>query len=145
MAIRAQSTTSVSSIPDAAAAALALLLLFATTILGVPQAHAQTFTVLHTFTGAPDGALPEAGVTMDAAGNLYGTTFHGGTNGVGLVYKLTHKRSGWVLSPLYSFQGGQDGYFPAAGVTIGRDGNLYGTTEVGGTAGDGTVYAVKPQ
>jgi uncharacterized repeat protein (TIGR03803 family) len=109
-----------------------------------PAAHAQTLSALHTFNGRPDGREPIAGVTMDAAGNLYGTTYYGGANDVGLVYKLAHKGSGWLLSPLYSFQGGHDGSGPVGGVTIGRDGNLYGTTSLGGQHGAGTVYKLSP-
>jgi uncharacterized repeat protein (TIGR03803 family) len=111
--------------------------MLATTIM----AQAQTFTVLHTFRG---GTRPYAGVTMDAAGNLDGTTYYGGANGTGLVYKLAHKGSGWVLSPLYSFQRGLDGQLPVGGVTIGSDGDLYGTTSSGGRHGGGTVYKLSP-
>jgi uncharacterized repeat protein (TIGR03803 family) len=111
-----------------------------------PAAHAQTLTVLHTFNGKPDGREPIAGVTRDAAGNVYGTTYYGGTYDLGLVYKLAHKGSGWVLSPLYSFQRGQGagGYAPVGGVTIGSDGNLYGTASSGGPYGAGTVYKLSP-
>ena len=112
----------------------------------VPTAPAQTFTLLYLFSGKPDGDQPIAGVTMDAAGNLYGTTFYGGANNVGVVYKLAHKGSGWALTPLYSFQQGQGagGYAPVAGVTIGRDGNLYGATIRGGPNDAGTVYKLSP-
>ncbi|MGA2373790.1 MAG: choice-of-anchor tandem repeat GloVer-containing protein [Candidatus Korobacteraceae bacterium] len=103
-------------------------------------------TVLHLFNGRPDGREPIAGVTMDAAGNLYGTTYYGGANDVGLVYKLAHRGSGWVLSPLYSFQQGQGagGFAPIGGVTFGSDGNLYGTTSRGGQNDVGTVYKLSP-
>ena len=109
------------------------------TVLTISTAHAQTLTVLHTFINAQ----PHAGVTMDAAGNFYGTTLYGG-NGSGLVYKLAHRGSGWVLNPLYSFQGGSDGAEPMGGVTLGRDGNLYGTTFVGGQHDAGAVYKLSP-
>ena len=124
-------------------AAVALLAAIAT-VLTISTAHAQTLTVLHTFSGEPDGMEPVAGVTMGAAGSLYGTTYYGGTNGLGLVYKLAHRGSGWVLSPLYSFQGGHDGQAPIGGVTIGSDGNLYGATSRGGPHGAGTVYKLSP-
>jgi uncharacterized repeat protein (TIGR03803 family) len=83
---------------------------------------------------------------MDAAGNLYGTTYYGGANDVGLVYKLAHRGTGWVLSPLYSFQQGQGagGYAPVAGITIGSDGTLYGATTRGGPDDAGTVYKLSP-
>ena len=125
------------------AVAFAVLAVFVT-VLTISTALAQTLTVLHTFTGGLSGANPYAGVTMDAAGNLYGTTYYGGANGAGLVYKLTHKGSGWVFSPLYSFQRGNDAQSPIAGVTIGRDGNLYGTTFGGGQRGAGAVYKLSP-
>ena len=108
----------------------------------VPTAHAQTLTVLHAFTG-PDGGEPIAGVTMDAAGNLYGTAYGGGQYGEGLVYKLARKGSGWTLSPLYSFHLGS-GSEPIGGVTIRRDGNLYGTTVGGGQHSAGVVYKLSP-
>jgi len=109
-------------------------------------ANAQTLTVLHTFNGRPDGREPIAGVTRDAAGNVYGTTYYGGANDVGLVYKLAHKGSGWLLSPLFSFQQGQGagGYAPVGGVTIGSDGKLYGATSRGGQYDAVTVYKLSP-
>ena len=66
-----------------------------------PSAQAQTFNVLHNFTGGGDGASPGAGLTMDKGGNFYGTTESGGAggpNGYGTVFKLTHKGSGWALT-----------------------------------------------
>ncbi len=125
------------------AVVVALVAVFVTA-LTISTAHAQTLTVLHTFTGDPDGQEPIAGVTMDAAGNLYGTTYMGGQYGGGLVYKLTRRGSGWTLSPLYSFQGGNDGFGPEGGVTIGPDGSLYGTATSGGRYGAGTVYKLSP-
>lgn len=119
------------------AALFAIALTFST-------ARAQTLTVLHTFTGVPDGREPVAGLTMDAAGNLYGTTYYGGTHESGLVYKLARQGAGWILRPLYSFTGGDDGAQPIGGVTIGSDGSLYGTTSVGGQHGAGVVYKLSP-
>ena len=106
-----------------------------------PMIHAQTFQVLHTFTGYSDGAAPIAGLTVDAAGNLYGTTSAGGGEGFGNVYRLVHAPAGWNFSLLYTFQGftefSQDGGSPYARVTIGPDGALYGTTRIGGNGGNG--------
>jgi len=112
------------------------------------SAAAQTFQVIHTFSGAGDGANPQTGFSIDAAGNLYGTTFDGGA-GFGTVFKLKHSGSGWVLTPLYTFQGGNDGAYPKGRVIIARDGTLYGTTVDGGgngcaTLGCGTVYRLRP-
>jgi uncharacterized repeat protein (TIGR03803 family) len=126
-------------------------------------AQAQTFQVLHTFTGGSDGAIPVAGLTMDRAGNLYGATnaggnigsncqFGGAANGCGTVFKLVRRSSGWVLSPLYAFQDYTDGLFPSSRVIFGPDGALYGVTQSGGEANDcnpgfgtcGTVFRVTP-
>jgi len=122
---------------------LALLLLLMASL------HAQTLTVLHTFTGGRDGARPQAGLTMDAGGNLYGTTQYGGTTNNGAVFKLKRSGSGWILSPLYNFAGGLDGARPMARVVFGPNGTLYGTTEFGGTTNDcnggcGTVFNLQP-
>ena len=110
---------------------LASVLAVVTTIV-----RAQTFTVLHTFSGGADGANPLAGLTMNAAGDFYGTTSLGGT-GNGEVYKLSRHGSGWILNPLYQFGGLPDGSFPEARVTIAPDGTLYGSTFYGGIAGGG--------
>jgi uncharacterized repeat protein (TIGR03803 family) len=105
-------------------------------------AHAETWTVIHSFSG-PDGSGPSAGLTMDAAGNLYGTASQGGTHNQGAVFKLTHKSSGWIFTPLYSFSG-PDGSYPSSRVMIGPDGTLYGTTTYGGAAGYGAVFRLQP-
>ena len=107
------------------------------------MAQAQTYNLLHEFSNSPDGDAPYASVTMDRAGNLYGTTTYGGANGKGLVFKLSHKGDGWILSPLYSFTGGSDDGSPQTPVTIGPDGSLYGTTQ-GRYLGGGTVYKLSP-
>jgi uncharacterized repeat protein (TIGR03803 family) len=101
-------------------------------------------TVLYSFTGATDGSDPEAGLAMDAAGNLYGTTIAGGANGNGTVFKLTLVKTGkWIERVLYSFGTGTDGAVPVAGVTLG-DGKLLGTTSLGGSYGFGTVFELTP-
>jgi uncharacterized repeat protein (TIGR03803 family) len=100
-------------------------------VLTIGLAQSQTFTVLHSFTGGPDGANPLAGLAMDHAGNLYGTASLGG-QGYGTVYKLAPRGGGWIFSPLYQFHGPPDGFYPEAGVTIAADGSLYGTTFYGG-------------
>ena len=124
-------------------AAVTLLAAIAT-VLTISTAQAQTLIALHAFNGAPDGREPIAGLTLGAAGNLYGTTYYGGTHDMGLVYRLARRGTGFELSPLYSFQGGQDGARPSGGVTVGSDGNLYGTTSGGGQHGAGTVYKLSP-
>ena len=98
--------------------------------------HAQTYTVIHAFTGGADGGGPEGGLTMDAAGNLYGTTADYVSpcdSQCGTVFKLKPAGQGWILSSLYTFAGGSDGISPAATVVFGPDGALYGTTAYGGS------------
>lgn len=129
------------------ATSISTLLLIAL-IAAAHPATAQTFTVLHSFTGGADGSNPTAGLAMDAAGNLYGTASTGG-NGYGTVYKLTHRDGGWTFAPLYKFGGGTDGATPLAAVAIGSNGSLYGTTSSGGVTdcygvGCGTVYNLTP-
>src|SRR5271167_4814317 len=82
------------------AATAALVIAFLLIVVATQPAQAQTFKVLHNFTGQ-DGANPESGVTMDKAGNLYGTTFRGGSSGNGVVYQLKLKNSNFVFNPLY--------------------------------------------
>lgn len=105
--------------------------------------QAQTFTVLHTFTGQGDGTTPIAGLTMDRTGNLYGTTAGFLGTGPGTVFKLSRAGTGWILKTLYAFQGGADGSAPQARVLFGPDGTLYGTTTLGGL-GFGTVFNLRP-
>jgi uncharacterized repeat protein (TIGR03803 family) len=117
---------------------------------------AWTETVLYSFCPqggtCADGRLPEAGVIMDAAGSLYGTTYDGGSaNSGGVVFRLTPNasRTTWTEAVLYSFcpQGGRcaDGKFPAAGLVMDKAGNLYGTTNEGGNANDnGVVFKLTP-
>jgi uncharacterized repeat protein (TIGR03803 family) len=96
--------------------------------------------VLYSFGSiANDGANPESSLIFDAAGNLYGTTFSGGTSGNGTVFKLTPKG---VETVLYSFAGGADGANPEARLVMDKLGNLYGTTTAGGASGEGTVFEI---
>jgi uncharacterized repeat protein (TIGR03803 family) len=101
-------------------------------------------SVLYSFTGGADGASPWAGVTLDAAGNLYGTTYAGGSSGNGTVYELSPSGSGWTQKTLHSFQRQQDGASPYAGVIFDGSGNLYGATQFGGSGGGGTVFELTP-
>jgi uncharacterized repeat protein (TIGR03803 family) len=105
----------------------------------IPATHAQSFTVLHNFAGEQDGSQPVAGLTMDRGGNLYGMASAGG-NGYGTAFKLTHKNSAWILSPLYSFAGGNDGAGPVTAPVIAASGALYGSTAAGGGGSCAEIY-----
>ena len=96
-----------------------------------------TETVLYSFKGGSDGADPNAAVIADAKGNFYGTTYGGGTSGLGTVFKLAPDGTETVL---YSFAGGSDGAYPFASLILDAKGNLYGTTYSGGSGNDGTVF-----
>ena len=107
-----------------------MAIMFALTVVLMQSAQAQTYTVLHNFTGGQDGATSFAGLTMDKAGNLYGTTYYGGGSKHGVVFKLIRKGGSFVFNTLHSFGNGE-GIGPYAKVTIGPDGGLYGTTQTG--------------
>lgn len=97
-------------------------------------------TVLHTFNGN-DGEFPEHGVVRDKAGNLYGVTAFGGSNGEGTVYELA--RDG-TFTTLHNFSTGSDGGFLYGGLAIDKSGNLYGSTVSYGANGWGTVFMIAP-
>jgi uncharacterized repeat protein (TIGR03803 family) len=112
-----------------------------------------TENVLYGFTGGKDGAYPLAGLIFDKAGNLYGTSEHGGNlsycngAGCGVVFKLTPNPGGsWTEKVLRRFTGGRGGAYPLAGLIFDHAGNLYGTTYQGGNlsycggAGCGVVF-----
>ncbi len=142
------------------AAIAAGLLLTALIGFAPPPAQAQTFQVLHSFADGDDGAIPLAGLIMDTAGNLYGTASGGGktndsceTYGCGVAFRLVPSGTGWILRPLYVFQGGfesgPDGSNPEARMVFGADGVLYGTTAYGGeyhcnNSSCGTVFKLSP-
>jgi uncharacterized repeat protein (TIGR03803 family) len=110
-------------------------------VLMAPLAQAQSYKVLHSFTGA-DGQWPYGGVVKDKSGNLYGTTFTGGDGGSGVVFKIDGRRN---YSVLYSFTGGADGGTPDEGVRVVGSGNtamLYGATFGGGISGVGVVFTL---
>jgi uncharacterized repeat protein (TIGR03803 family) len=107
-----------------------------------------TLTTLHSFcsqSGCPDGENPSAGLIQGANGNFYGTMAYGGTYAQGTVFKIT---PGGVLTTLYSFCPGgypcTDGANPFAGLVQGTNGDFYGTTNVGGAHGYGSVFKITP-
>ncbi|MGH9495987.1 MAG: choice-of-anchor tandem repeat GloVer-containing protein, partial [Candidatus Sulfotelmatobacter sp.] len=121
--------------------------LYGTTVFGGVYNQGTVFkisasgveTVLHSFSGMPDGAQPEGALIFDGKGNLVGTTTTGGASNNGAVFRLTPAGQEIVL---YSFQGGTDGSVPGAGVNIDGHGNLYGTTFLGGSSAVGTVFVL---
>jgi uncharacterized repeat protein (TIGR03803 family) len=131
--------------------------LFGTTAYGGESGNGAVFeiseagqeSVLYSFTGSPDGANPVASVVQDKAGNLYGTTFAGGSmlcklgftqRGCGILFKVTQTG---VESILHHFAGAPDGANPE-GVLLLSSGTLYGTTTSGGAYGCGTVFEYTP-
>ncbi|HEY3915536.1 MAG TPA: choice-of-anchor tandem repeat GloVer-containing protein [Verrucomicrobiae bacterium] len=100
-----------------------------------------SLTTLYSFTNNNDGEFPYAGLVPGSDGNFYGTTYAGGSNGYGTVFKIT---PGGSLTSLYSFTNGMDGANPEASLVQGNDGNFYGTASIGGTSGDGTVFKITP-
>lgn len=110
--------------------------------------------ILYSFQGDSDGESPECTLTLDKAGNLYGTTISPAPGYGGTVFELSPKSSGeWTHTILYSFNPNDgDGYNPNGGVTFDTEGNLYGSTRGGGTSingfcasgGCGTVYELSP-
>lgn len=115
------------------------LAVFALALVFVTPAQAQSFNIIHNFSGGQDGSQPVGGLTMDKSGNFYGTASAGGA-GYGTVFKLTHKNSAWILSPLYSFMGGNDGAGPVTTLVVGPNGTLYGSTAAGGGGGCSKIY-----
>jgi uncharacterized repeat protein (TIGR03803 family) len=117
---------------------------------------AQTFSVIHNFTGGADGNYPAATMLLDSDGRLYGSTEMGGIynqvcvgGGCGIVFRMTSSGPDWILLPLYSFPGVlSNGIAPSAPLTFASDGSIYGTTNNGGSAncfeGCGTVFHLTP-
>jgi uncharacterized repeat protein (TIGR03803 family) len=127
---------------------------YGTTYVGGSEGKGEVFkitrsgalTTLHSFcsqSGCTDGENPFAGLIQGVDGNLYGTTFGGGTaKGFGTVFKITPSGT---LTTLHSFctqSGCPDGQFPQTGLVQATNGNLYGTTISGGAYGDGTIFKI---
>lgn len=87
-----------------------------------------------------NGSTPYSGVTLDAQGNVYGTTWRGGSSQNGTAYRLINNAGSWTLDTLYTFPNSSDGKYPVGGLIFDAEGNLYGTTESGGIGGGGTVF-----
>ena len=140
---RLQHSTSAS---PAKAFSAAMVMFLAVVVTG-SVLQAQTFTVLHSFTGGQDGAFPASGTTLGGSGTLYGTTEGGGVigqhclAGCGTVFRLTRHNANWIFSPLYNFPIAAN---PEGGITVSPDGIPFGTT-TGGDGQSGTVFNVTPQ
>lgn len=98
-------------------------------------------SVLWSFSGSPDGALPQGALIRGSDGNYYGTTQNGGTNNSGSVIKMT---PAGVVTILYSLYSVTDGAFPQAALVQGSDGDFYGSTTGGGNGNCGYVFKITP-
>lgn len=125
-----------------------LFMLAVLPFMNVVRAAAQTETVLYSFNDSGASyAGPYQGVISDSAGNLYGTTRLGGRYNEGTVFELVPQAGGsWTENVLYSFNSNiGDGIDPNGGLIFDSAGNLYGTAQLGGTSGSGTVFRLIPQ
>jgi uncharacterized repeat protein (TIGR03803 family) len=101
-------------------------------------------TVLYRFRNGPDGAGPLAGVILDKAGHLFGTTVAGGGYAQGAVFELEMlRKKGWKNRALYNFTGGGDGGSPKGSLVRDAAGNLYSTTDLGGAHNMGVVFELQ--
>ncbi|HEY6290812.1 MAG TPA: choice-of-anchor tandem repeat GloVer-containing protein [Terriglobia bacterium] len=120
--------------------ALWYLIVLVVAAIRTRSAQAQTYSLLYSFQCGMDGSNPYGGLVRDGSGNLYGTTYDGGTLGHGVVFKLVPSGS---LTVLHTFAGSPtDGATPVASMVRDAAGNLYGTTGEGGAHGYGTVFEV---
>jgi uncharacterized repeat protein (TIGR03803 family) len=104
----------------------------------------SAFTLLHSFSGGDGGASPRASLTLDGAGNLFGTTLYGGPSNLGTVFKIKTDGTGFAI--LHTFAGGSsDGASPVTSLILGPSGSLFGTTTSGGSSdhGRGTVFTLR--
>lgn len=123
--------------------------LYGTTSRGGTHHHGTVFmltpdgteTLLYSFAARKNGLDPVAGLIMDQAGNLYGTTKLGGRYGYGTVFEIT---AAGAFTVLHSFGLGSqhDGQWPWGALVADSAGNLYGTTEGGGAYNNGTVFEI---
>jgi uncharacterized repeat protein (TIGR03803 family) len=112
-----------------------------------------TQKVLYSFANGSDGAYPSAGLALSSSGVLYGTTYGGGSAGLGTVFQLAQTHSGWAEKVLYAFLGAADGANPITPVIIGSSGQLLGATSQGGSgtnsngaySNQGTIFQLTPK
>ena len=127
---------------------------FGTIFKLTPAGSGYVESVLYSFAGGASGQEPQAGLTIDKHGAIYGTTMFGGSNegrpckypGCGIVFKLTPHGSSYSENVVYAFHGDRDGDLPYGALTVDdRTGTVFGTTFWGGTKGDGAVFALTPR
>jgi len=113
-----------------------------------PTLRSGPFVTLYSFCtqglNCSDGRYPYGGLVLAVDGNFYGTTFYGGVNGGGSIFKITPNG---ILTTLYSFcpqTNCPTGGNPRTGLVQASDGNFYGTTELGGAFGWGVVFKITP-
>jgi len=109
------------------------------TVFRITPAGAET--VLWSFGSVSDGYYPYGSLFQHSDGNFYGTTFQGGANNFGTVFRIT---PAGVETVLWSFGSGSDGSYPFTDLALGSDGNFYGTTSEGGTLNEGTIFVITP-
>ena len=125
---------------------LGMIPLLAAAIILPARAATPTLTTLYNFTNLGDGGFPEAGLVLGKSGALFGTTSTG-MSGWGSVFELIPSAGGatWTEVTIYDFTGGADGGNPVAGLAMGKNGIMYGTTYSGGANGYGAVFQVAPK
>jgi len=110
-----------------------------------PNGAGYAFQVLYQFAGQADGGAPEAALTIDSSGNLFGTAIQGGATGEGVVFEFSPGANGGSESVLHSFcaqSGCSDGALPFSPLTLDANGNLFGTTAAGGATNSGVVFEI---
>ncbi|HXI70074.1 MAG TPA: choice-of-anchor tandem repeat GloVer-containing protein [Verrucomicrobiae bacterium] len=116
-------------------------------LTAIRPAGAQTnFTILKSFTGAPDGNIPYSTLVADTNGVLYGTTVNGGISNQGTIFAIQQNAFGYTNTfgyvTLRSFAGATNGVAPYAGLVLSTNGSLYGITYGGGISNYGTVFTI---
>jgi uncharacterized repeat protein (TIGR03803 family) len=123
---------------------LTVLLAVSAIMLLVTVTHAQTESVLYSFSPDSGGDEPRSPLIFDSHGNLYGTTPDSGDQAGGTAFELQPKEGKWTFSAIYTFGSPGDANESVAGLVMDSAGNLYGTTYFGGAYGYGTVFELKP-
>lgn len=109
-----------------------------------PSSGGWALSTLCSFGNGPPGSFgPQSALTLDAAGNLYGTTYGNGSFFDGMAFKATRSGSNWTCTDLFDFNG-DFGLFPIGGVTVDANGNLYGTASETESHDSGVVWEITP-